>query len=298
MDATIHQGTDTEGFAFTGEFIAGEYVTVEQVVAVPYLDTEDSEVYLSWWLQADLADETEYYNVTIDTLDVNGVVLDTVNDTDTIAIVTAAWSKYDLTLSAISADVRSIRVTMGIRNTTTGDPAICKASMVMGREIAENQLVNPNFNTPLSDWTTVGTAFTAELAPTNGGGIDPVDVNFGRFAQSGLTNGELYQDVTVPAEYGTGDYVRLQWWTANTATPGYGYIILSTRNGGGQINSITVGGDPHPILDQWYYHEAYLKIPGECTTIRASINYKDAGGSGQDFLCDAMDMTFIKGGHS
>ena len=128
--------------------------------------------------------------------------------------------------------------------------------------------------------------------------MDPVDVQFSRFAQSGATDGEIYQDVTVPAAYGTGEYVRLQWWTATTAASGYGYIILGTRNGAGQIGSITVGGDPHPTVDQWYYHEAYMQIPGECTTIRASINYKADGGAGQDFLCDAMDMTFIKGGHS
>lgn len=299
MDATIHQGADTAGFALTGEFVAGEYVTVEQVVAVPYLDTEGSDVYLSWWIQADLADETEYYSVTIDTLDVNGVVLDTVNVTDTIAVVTASWSKYDLTLAAISTSVRSIRVTMGVRNTTTGSPALCKASLVMGRDIAVNQLTNPNFNTPLTGWTTTGAAFTAELAPLYGGGINPVDAAFSRFAQAGATDGDLYQDVAIPAEFGTGDYVRLQWWTANTATPGYGFVVLSTRDGvSAEVDSITVGGTPHPVLDQWYYHEAYLKITGGCVDVRATISYKDSGGAGQDFLCDAMDMTFIKGGQS
>lgn len=300
MDGSILQGVNTEGFAFTGEFIANEFVTVEQVVAVPYLDTEGSVIYLSWWFQVELGDDTEWYDVTIDTLDVNGVVLDNINETANVGhVVVDKWSKYDLTLSSISAAVRSIRVVIGGRNTTTGGPAFCKISMVMGRDIAENQLVNPNFNTPLSDWSDVGTPFTSETAPTYGGGVDPVNIDFARFAQAGATDGELYQDVAIPAAFGTGDYVRLQWWTANTATPGYGYIILSTRDAvSAQVESITVGGGAHPILDQWYYHEAYLKITGECVDVRASINYKDGSGAGADFLCDAMDMTFIKAGHS
>jgi hypothetical protein len=187
MDGSIHQGTDTVGFAFTGEFISGEYVTLEQVVAVPYLDTEGSEVYLSWWLQTEIADETEWYSATIDTLDVNGAVLNTTNVTDSAAHTTDTWSKYDLKLTGMSASVRSIRVQLAIRNTTTGSPAICKGSLIMGREIDENQLTNPNFNTPLTGWTNSGGggAFTAELSPTHGGGINPVDSNFSRFAQSG-----------------------------------------------------------------------------------------------------------------
>lgn len=300
---SILQGDNTEGFAFFGEFIPGEFIYIEQVVSVPYLDTEGSEIYLSFWFQG--SDDFEpgdfgWYDVTIDTLDVNGVVLDTTNLTNELDAASAfTWTKFDLTLTAMSAAARSIRVTVGIRNVLIAVPAICKMSMVMGRDTASDQLINSNFDNPLTNWTSVGSAFTSELAPTYGGGINTVDNLFDRFAQSGTTDGEIYQDVAIPAAYGTGDYVRLQWWTATTGASGYGYIVLSTRDDVSvQVESITVGGDPHPIFDQWYYHEAYLKITGECADVRASINYKAGGGAGEDFLCDAMDMTFIKGGHS
>lgn len=295
MSAPLIQGDGTQGFAFTGEFVDGEYIYTEQIIAVPYLDTEGSEIELSWWfMRARVGDE---FTVSIDTLDANGAVLDTSPTTQTPGVPSDEWSEYTWSLTAMSAEVRSIQVKLGLQTLlTSSGPAIGKISMVMGREIDIDQLLNSDFDA-LTNWVNgAGGTWTLE---TSDGALVPVDADKTNFVRAGATDSNLYQDVDIPPEYGTGDYIRIQYWTANTGSPGYGYMVMTARDSGaGTLDSITVGGDAHPNQDQWYFHEGYLKIPGECEDVRILFQYKDGGGGGSDFAVDQPNLTFIKGGHS
>lgn len=293
MSTQLVQGTADEGYAFTGEFIIGEYVTVEQVVAVPYLDTEDSEIHLSWWFMPNRTGDG--YSVTIETLDASGAVLDTVTDTVTPATDTKTWQKFPLNLTAISAAARSIRISLGlITSITATGPAISNVSMVMGREIVTDQLGDSDFDA-LTAWP--GAVAAGWTTQTSVGALEPVDSSSTSFvlAPTSGVNSEMSQVVAVPAAFGTGDYVRAQWWTANTDVLDAMALTLTARDSGaGSLGNIITGGAPHPNLDQWYYHEAYLKIPGECVDIHTA--FKSIQGAGpMDVCADEIDLSFIKG---
>lgn len=294
MSAPLVQGSAGEGFAFTGEFVDSEYVTIEQIVATPYLDTEGSTASLSWWFMP--VREWDAFTVTMSALDANGDVVTTATTTQIPLTTDGAWSKFTLDTLAIGASVRSIKVSIGmVTQLTSTGPAISKVSLVLGPDVAVNQLLDSDFGA-LTNWLTTGAAFTLE---TSDGALLPVSSSHPNFARGGATDGELYQVVSVPPEFGTGDYVRLQWWTANTGSPGFGYMVLSARDsGGGSLEQVTVGGATHPNEDQWYFHEAYIKLPGEVVDVRVACTYKDDGGGGTDFCFDQPDLTFIKGGHS
>ena len=291
--STLIQGADTAGFAFSGEFIDGENVTIEQVVAVPYLDTEGSEINLAWYFANTVGDELSGWGAIIETLDVNGVVLNTVSAGATPGNAAGAWDRYDLTLSAISAAARSIRVTLALHS-IGGTAAISKASMVMGRAIATDQLLDSDFDA-LTNWTSVGWTSVA-----SDGALVPVSAQSTSFALAPTTGttGTLEQDVTIPAAYGTGDYVRLQWWGASTGPDDTIGCTLAVLDGAsGTVASHNIPGIANANEDQWYFHEQYVKIPGEAVTVRVSFKSTQVAGA-MEVAVDDADLTFIKGGHS
>jgi hypothetical protein len=284
------QGSASEGFCFTGEYIDAEYVNIQQVVAVPYFDTEDSVAELSWWFM--VARTSDEYTVTLETLTASGVVLDTATTTAAPVLTATEWAKYSLTLSTISPTARFLRVTLGMKTllTSTG-PAISKVSLVMGREVDTDQLVDGDFDV-LTGWTATGWTAVA-----SDGALNPVDSAATNFALAPVTGstGTMSQVVTIPAGYGTGDYARLQWWGANTGPTDQLGCTIDVRNAGlDVIASHVITQYENDREDQWYFHEQYVKIPGEGATVEVIFFSEQASGA-MEVAVDEADLTFIKG---
>lgn len=297
--ATLEQGDDTQGHSFYSEVNAvGEWVEVEQIMPVPYLDTEGSELWFSWYYyrEAD-GGAIDKYRVTIETLDAAGVVLDTVSSGETAGAGARGWRRKEHTLLAMSAAVTAVRVTIGLSNNQVAEPNRAgNATMFMGRDISGQLLLDEAFDDVVTNWDdTAGNPWTSVGVV---GSLQELDSARGTFLFAPLLGepAEIFQVVSVPVEFNACDWVRLEFWTANTGSDDTISATVQARDAGAGVIAGAFSSEyDHAVDDQWFAHEVWLQIPPLTVDILVRFTAKDGGGGGQlEVAVAESNLRFLK----
>jgi hypothetical protein len=292
--AILEQGDDTEGHSFySQENAVGQWVEIEQIIPVSYLDTTGSELWLSWYYYRE-ATSTDKYRVTIETRNAAGTVLDTNSTGEISGAGPRGWRRVEQTLAGLSADVAAVRVTIGLSNNQVADPnRASNMTLLIGRDISGQLLLDEDFNDITTNWTQTGVWTNPGVA----GALNVLDVtrNYLLLAPVGGLPAVIEQDVSLPAAFNAGDWIRLEFWTACTGAPDLIIGKVEARDIANAVITTTVGSYVHSRTNQWYVHELWLQVPPLCDDINVEFEAKElAGGASLDVAVAESNLRCLK----
>lgn len=299
---TLSQGSS--GFAYWGGRSSAslQYGIIQQIVPIP-LSSDDainkgtSKATLTFFYYRDATEFDDYYAVTIECLDESGAVVSTIGGTPIAGTSTTGWSKIETSL-VVDEPATAIRVIIALRNDSKGgiQNAISDVQLNFAPEISAQLIVQNTFLGGFASWTTTGTWVNTSSAL----GISKLSVDAGDMAYCTTPSVgicKLTQDVTLPVEYNSGDWARVQFWTArlNTNSTNTFELTISCKNTGATITSKTIGPFTIPQEDQWYPYEIWLRVEELTTDIGVSFTMDNVSGGGTiDIALDGLQMHLYK----
>lgn len=278
-------------------YVAYPKSPINQVVEFPYFDTEGSQILVQAWVHKP-STGTGTAQIDIENYDSDLSLVDFDVNTNTLAAAggRSGWTKMVATMPSMSAGAESMVLTL-TSNWSVDFVGFRLLDAIMAPDFDNDVLTNGDFAS-LTGWT-AGTGWSVK---TSDGGLTPVDDADTNLASAdgslGDTNLSQAFDLTsgTGLKYNAGDYVRVQYFSGNTsAADQIGATLRAKTSGGTVLSTVTIDPAASPEVDEWYFHEMWMRIPHLADEIDIEFNAVAVAGTVSVDVCvSKVNMTLMK----